>query len=126
MSKATGQRTLTIAGEEYTLRFSIMAIAELEKMWNVKTINGVVARLDDPGVNDMIDLFYALTRSHHPEITRDVCEKILDDEGLEGTTDALLSSVSDGQPDDDDEEEGDENPPAKAPARKKRAPKKRH
>ena len=109
MSRATGNKPVTMGGQELQLRFSIMAMAELEDRWNCADINGVLLRLQSPSIRDFIDLLFALTRSNHEEMTREECARLLDDEGIGGTTRALLEAVEIST-DKSDEGDGEANP----------------
>lgn len=109
MSRATGERTLEIGGRQVKLRFSIMALVELEQRWECKGIAEVINRASNPGATDLVDLFYAMTRSHHANhgdgMPREVCLELLDEAGLGGLTESILGALGDAA--DEQAQDGD-------------------
>ena len=102
MARADGKRELKIGGRSFTLRFSILELATLEELWGCKGIQEIMARASNPGANDLVDIFYAVTRSHHGEdenLTRRDCLILLDSEGLGGITESLLGAIADSADD---------------------------
>lgn len=100
--KADGKRQIKIGGRTFTLRFSILALATLEELWSCSGMQEVMKRASNPGANELVDIFYAVTRSHHGEdetLTRKHCLLLLDEEGLGGVTESLLGAIADSADD---------------------------
>lgn len=68
-----------ICGTAYTLRFSILALRAFRDLWECATDKDVFTRLDAMRPSDIPDYLWALTRRHHPELSRRDCDLLADD-----------------------------------------------
>lgn len=72
-------RQWTFGGETFTLRYSVLAIQALKQVWGFETDKQVVARLNDRQGTDAPEMFFALTRRHHPQLSHEACRNLIDD-----------------------------------------------
>lgn len=83
--KASADRPVTVGERSLTLRYSLKAFAALQDHFGAKSINGVVAKLNEIGedlsVDDLVALFYAGLRSHHPDVSPEDTLDMLDELG---------------------------------------------
>lgn len=54
INKARGEVAATVGGREIVLRLTLGGLARLEAALEVKTMSALVARMSDPGVNDIL------------------------------------------------------------------------
>lgn len=84
---ATGHlqdKQATFKGKAYTFRFSFLAVAALKEAWGIAWHDDaeVISRALGGAITDVPVMLWALTRSHHPDLTREEIAKLCDDEGL--------------------------------------------
>ena len=75
-------------GKEYTLEFSRYTAAEAEK----RGFHATDLLDPDKMFSSVMDLFFYSFKMHHPEITREEADEIID--GMGGITTALLERLS--------------------------------
>lgn len=95
---ASADRQVSVGGRSLTLRYSLKAFAALQDHFEAKSINGVVAKLnalgEDLAVDDLVALFHAGLRSHHPEITRADTLNLLDELGPQAIGGEIMQALS--------------------------------
>ncbi|HKJ73968.1 MAG TPA: protein S100, partial [Alphaproteobacteria bacterium] len=107
-------RELKLGDRMVKLRFSILAFEALQEHYKVDSIDAVGHRLQDAGafgVDDLVAIFHAATRSNHPDLTKDELKVLIDKEfdlteaaDMKRLTDAMSGVIADGMPKDADEE----------------------
>ncbi len=86
---------LPIAGEIYTLRFSLTAMMCLQDKWGLDDDQAVAEKMRTGGLKEMVTTLWAMLQSHHPEtepggINEKTLYKMLDKEGFEGIQDLII------------------------------------
>lgn len=71
-------KLVKIAGETYTLRFSVRAMQAFREAFKVDTDGEVGARVMNPTVAELPVYLYGLTRTFHPELTQAECAELAD------------------------------------------------
>lgn len=92
---ASPDRQITIGERNLTIRFSLRAVLALQDLWKLENEEAVHARLKKPEnqISDFVDIIWASTRSHHPELTRDEIMDLLDAAGIEGLGKAAQEAI---------------------------------
>lgn len=85
-----------IAGQSYTLRFSVKALAAMQDHWQLPNLDAVGQKLGtlesgDASLEDYTAILWAALRTHHADVTKEQAFDLLDDMGIEG----FLSVISD-------------------------------
>lgn len=101
---------VTVAGKKLVLRFSIRAMMALKDFWGLVDDDDLSAdgalsaddkvqlKLGKPSMDDFVTIFWAATRSKHPELTREDVLELLDEGGLEGLQQVLANVTSAAAP----------------------------
>jgi len=115
-------RQTTIAGRNFMLRFSIKAMTALGDAWGCKNLDETTARLSALQSSNKIDLvaaaqlLWASLRKHHPDLSIDQVEELLDENGLgnfQRVIDDLSMAIAASMPE-------QEAPAGKRPQKQKR------
>ncbi|MGH9594334.1 MAG: GTA-gp10 family protein [Bryobacteraceae bacterium] len=104
-------------GRPYTLRFSAKALAALQDYWQLENLSAVNAKLleiDNGGlaVADLAALLWAGLRTHHPDVTIEKADDLLDSIGIANFERLLGAAISGASG-------GGETAPANPPKRKR-------
>ena len=81
-----------VNGQTYTIRFGIVALAELMDHFQVPTLDGLIKRLADLGNQDLRALGAVLQAGlayHHPGMTAGQALRLADDLGMESLVKVL-------------------------------------
>lgn len=87
--KQTQDTTVTLGGQNFTLRFSIKATIFLQELWGLANEREVQARMAKATMQDFIDIVWAGLQRHHPDMSRAQVVDVLDDSGAEGLQGAV-------------------------------------
>lgn len=76
-------RQVEASGKVWTLRFSIRALAAMQEHFGLASLDEMGTRLTE-GIttDDIVAIFWAGLRTHHPEATQDDAAGIADDLGM--------------------------------------------
>lgn len=79
------ERQVTIGDTTVRLQFDLRCIFALQDAWELENDNEVLDRLAaKKGLRDLVTLFWALCRTHNPEITQDEALNLLSADDLAG------------------------------------------
>lgn len=73
---------IELAGQNYTLRFGMIAIVTLSEAWKVSEAE-VEGRMAKAGLKDLVTIIWAGLQTHHPELTERQVLGWLDDGGVD-------------------------------------------
>lgn len=95
-------RQITLAGQSYTLRFSVRATLALKDSWGIPDGKAgeqeIERRMKAATLGDFVTIIWAGLRTHHPELTEDQVLGWLDDGGLDGLQAAMQDAIEGGTP----------------------------
>jgi len=119
--KASADRQIEVGGRAITLRYSIKAMAALQDHWGLASFQEVGGKMQGLGeslsADDMVAIFWAGTRTHHPEIGKAEVLDLIDDAGIEEIQGAMLDAFAGGSGDAPAGKEGGGEASARPPAR---------
>ena len=107
-------RVISLGGRDFTLRYSVRAMAALQDHWGLKSFQEVSNRMEvldeQLSAHDLVGILWAGLRTHHREMTKDDVMDILDEaESLQAIQQSITLALIGALP---DEEKG---PPGPAP-----------
>lgn len=76
-------RPLTLGGKVYTLRFSFIGFAALKERWKIDDDAPALKRMAKQNITDVPAQVWACLQTHHPDVTYEAVQRILDDVGTE-------------------------------------------
>ncbi|MAD98930.1 MAG: hypothetical protein CMB99_16510 [Flavobacteriaceae bacterium] len=88
----------SIAGQDFTLRFSLKAQLALKDRWGLEKDADVTARLNALETEHVVDVLWAALRSHHPDMDHDDVVELLDDAEQDDFNDAMKQLLSASMP----------------------------
>ena len=99
-------RTIRLGGRDYTMRFSVRAMAALQDHWGVKSFQEVSDKMntldEQLSADDLVGILWAGLRTHHREITKEDVLDILDEaESLEAIQRSITLALIGALPDED-------------------------
>lgn len=109
MKSASADRTVVIDGVAYTLRFSFQAQLALQEYWGLASLDqlpGKFANLKSLQGDDLVAIFWAGLRRHHPEVSKEKVVTLLDDLGLDNIALELGFAYAGAMPMPDETTEG--------------------
>lgn len=124
MAETTGiaDDVLNLGGTQVRFRFSTLAVAHLQKHWNLETPDDAIAQLSkiesDP-LNVLPVILWAGLRRFHPETSLEQCIEYIDDVGFKGIpelTERIIAITKASFP----QAEGGKPRPQQAPKRRGR------
>jgi hypothetical protein len=94
---ASADRQISAAGRSFTLRYSMRAYVALQDHYQAESFDEVARRISDTarlGARDVVAIFWAGLRTHHPELSQEDALGILDEMGMEGMQKEILAAFS--------------------------------
>lgn len=103
---------VTIAGEEYLLRFDFEAIAKAEELTNRALLTGLRMKdVDAPRINLVRAMLYACMLAEQPEMAYEMVRTLVTRRNLVELWEAVLEAWREGMVEAEDDEADTENPP---------------
>jgi len=95
-------RQITLAGQSYTLRYSVRATLALKDKWGLgddkASEKEIERRMAQASLSDFVTIIWAGLRTHHPELSEDQVLGWLDDGGLDGLKVAMQDTIDAAAP----------------------------
>lgn len=98
---ASAAQFITIGENTYTLTFSVVAMAALQDHYGLKSLTEVGEKLREmknATLEDMVVMFWAALRRHHPDLTLQDAWALADDAGPAMLAQALIKAAAGATP----------------------------
>lgn len=95
-------QVIVIGDKQYTMTFSVRAMAALQDHYGLKSLTEVgekMRAMKDASIEDMVVLFWASLQRHHSEVTLDAAWELADEAGAQNLTQAIVKAVAASTPD---------------------------
>lgn len=88
-----GEAQVELAGRTYTLKMGHGVFRQLETQFRGLTIRQILALADAGSYTHSSAMLHALLKKHHPEITTDQLDNLIDDAGGMGAVDEIIGPL---------------------------------